>query len=45
MAEEHKEKMLAKKAAFEKMFKHVWGTSSTGTSRVQISAKGVDESD
>ena len=30
MAEEHKEKMKERKEAFEKMFKHVWGTGEAG---------------
>lgn len=31
-AEEHKKEMDAKKAEFEKTFKHIWGPSATGTS-------------
>lgn len=38
MAAEHKKKMEAKKAAFEKLFKNVWVTGTTGTSKVSVSA-------
>lgn len=44
MAAEHKKKMEAKKAAFEKLFKNVWTTGTTGTSRVLVSAPTFGQS-
>jgi len=37
MAAEHKAKLEAKKAAFEKLFKNVWTTGTTGTSKITVS--------
>lgn len=45
MAAEHKKKLEAKKAAFEKLFKNVWTTGTTGTSRVQVSSPTFPQTD
>lgn len=45
MAAEHKKKLEAKKAAFEKLFKNVWATGTTGTSRVTVSAGTYEQAD
>lgn len=45
MAAEHKKKLEAKKAAFEKLFKNVWTTGTTGTSRIVMSADTFEQAD
>jgi hypothetical protein len=45
MAAEHKKKLEAKKAEFEKLFKNVWTTGTTGTSRLIMSADNFEMAD
>lgn len=45
MAAEHKRKLEAKKAAFEKLFKNVWTTGTTGTSRIVMSTDNFEQAD
>jgi len=45
MAAEHKRKLEKKKAEFEKLFKNVWTTGTTGTSRIIMSTDDFDQAD
>jgi hypothetical protein len=45
MAAEHKAKLEARKAEFEKLFKNVWTTGTTGTSRIILSTDEFGASD
>ena len=45
MAAEHKKKLEAKKAAFEKLFKNVWVTGTTGTSKISVSVGTFEQAE